>query len=125
MLKGDGAMRTLAMLFAIALTVGLVGCTSEEQGVAGGAAMGALLGAVVGNQTDNSWEGAAVGALAGSIVGYHIGKAEGNSQRVYEAEQLSVVCPYCRYQMGLPSNARPGNIIECPSCHNDFVLRAQ
>ena len=117
-------MRTLATLFAIALTVSLLGCTAEEQGVAGGAAMGAVLGAVVGNQTDNSWEGAAVGALAGSIVGYHIGKAQGDSERVYVAEPLTVVCPYCRYHMGLPHNARSGNIIECPSCHNDFVLRA-
>ena len=83
-------MRTLATLFAIALTVSLLGCTAEEQGVAGGAAMGAVLGAVVGNQTDNSWEGAAVGALAGSIVGYHIGKAQGDSERVYVAEPLTV-----------------------------------
>jgi uncharacterized protein YcfJ len=118
-------MRTLAMLFAIALTVGLIGCTAEEQGVVGGAAMGAVLGAVVGNQTDNSWEGAAVGALAGSIVGYHIGKAQGDADTALEGHQLSVVCPYCRYHMGLPDEAKPGNIIECPSCHKDFVLRAQ
>jgi uncharacterized Zn-finger protein len=86
--------------------------------------LGGVLGAVVGNQTDNSWEGAAVGALAGSIVGYHIGKAEGNTQRTVEAQQLSVSCPYCQYHMWLPINARPGNIIECPNCHNEFVLRA-
>lgn len=118
-------MRTLAMLLAIAFTVGLVGCTAEEQGVAGGAAMGAILGAVVGNQSGHSKEGAAIGALAGTIVGYHIGKAEGNANRGFEAEQLSVVCPHCRYQMGLPLKARPGDIIECPNCHNDFVLRAR
>jgi hypothetical protein len=119
-------MKTLAVLVAIALVASLfVGCTPEGQGAAGGAAMGALLGAVVGNQTDNSWEGAAVGALAGTIVGYHIGKAQGDAQRAMEGQQLSVLCPYCRYHMGLPHEARPGDIIECPHCHNDFVLRAQ
>jgi outer membrane lipoprotein SlyB len=117
-------MRTLAMLLATVMVVGLFGCTSEEQGAAGGAVMGALLGAVVGNQTGNSREGAAVGALAGTIVGYHIGKAEGNNQGRVVAERLSVVCPYCSYQMGLPGNAQPGDIIECPNCHNEFVLRA-
>ena len=113
-------MKTLAMLLATALVVGLFGCTAEEQGTAGGAALGAILGAVVGNQSGNSREGAAIGALAGTIVGYHIGKAQGDNAR---PQQLSVVCPHCRYELGLPPDAGPGDIVECPNCHNDFVLR--
>ena len=116
-------MKTLAMLLAVAFTLTMIGCTAEEQGAAGGAAMGAVLGAVVGNQSNHSWEGAAIGALAGTIVGYHIGKAEGDAQRALDAQQLSVYCPHCNYHMGLPANARAGDIVECPNCHNDFVLR--
>ena len=113
-------MKTLSILLAAALVVGLAGCTAEEQGLAGGAAMGAVLGAVVGNQTGDSWEGAAIGAIAGSIAGYHIGKAQGDAT---EAQSLSVNCPNCRYHMGLPNHATVGDIIECPNCRNDFVLR--
>jgi len=118
-------MKTLAMLLATVMVATLLGCTPEEQGAVGGAAMGAVLGAVVGNQSGDSREGAAIGALAGTIVGYEIGKAQANNQqgRVV-AERQSVVCPYCSYQMGLPGNAQPGDIIECPNCHNEFVLRA-
>ena len=113
-------MKTLAVLVIVALAAGLVGCTAEEEGVAGGAALGAILGAVVGNQSGDSWEGAAIGALAGTIVGYHIGKAQGDNA---PTQQLSVVCPHCRYELGLPADAGPGDIVECPNCHNDFVLR--
>ncbi|MBN1918832.1 MAG: glycine zipper 2TM domain-containing protein [Verrucomicrobia bacterium] len=102
----------------------LLGCTPREEGAAGGAVMGALLGAVVGNQTGDSREGAAIGAVAGTIVGYHIGKAQEGSQSRVVADRLSVDCPYCSYNMGLPSSAGPGDIIECPNCHNEFVLRA-
>ena len=113
-------MKTLAVLLAVAFTLPLVGCTAEEQGAAGGAALGAVLGAVVGNQSGHSREGAAIGALAGTIVGYHIGKAQGDRQ---PEPLLSVHCPHCRYHMGLPADARAGDIVECPNCHNDFVLR--
>jgi hypothetical protein len=112
------------MLLATVMVAALLGCTPEEQGAVGGAAMGAVLGAVVGNQSGDSREGAAIGALAGTIVGYHIGKAQGNANRAMQAERLSVVCPYCNYQMGLPANAQPGDIIGCPNCNNEFVLRA-
>lgn len=57
------------MLFALAATVAIAGCTTAEQTATVGALGGAAIGGIAGG-----WEGAAIGAAAGGVGGYLLGR---------------------------------------------------
>ncbi len=67
--------RTLVILLALTLIVGLVGCGSSkrDQGALIGAGAGAVIGGVIGNQTGNTAVGAIIGAAVGGAAGAYIG----------------------------------------------------
>jgi hypothetical protein len=58
------------VLFALAATLAITGCTTAEQTAVVGGAAGAAIGGIAGG-----WEGAAIGAGAGAIGGYLLGRA--------------------------------------------------
>jgi len=66
-------MTRLAMTIAIAVTLGMMGCTTmtpQQQGTVTGAAIGAAAGAGIAAISGGSgWTGAAIGAVAGGVVG--------------------------------------------------------
>lgn len=67
-------MKRIAMIAALAVMIGLVGCTSmtpKQQGTASGAAIGAVAGAgIVSLAGGSAWTGAAVGMVAGGVAGH-------------------------------------------------------
>ena len=66
-------MTRLAMTIAIAVMLGMMGCTTmtpQQQGTVTGAAIGAAAGAGIAAISGGSgWTGAAIGAVAGGVVG--------------------------------------------------------
>jgi len=58
------------VLFAIAATIAVTGCTTPERTAVVGGATGAAIGGIA-----NGWSGAATGAAIGTIGGYLLGKA--------------------------------------------------
>lgn len=85
--------RTILMIFALVLAIGLVGCTTTQKGTVGGGALGAGAGAIIGHQSGHAGEGAligaAVGAITGAIVGNEIDKnrqPEPSNRDTYETE---------------------------------------
>lgn len=67
------------ILFALALSGAVVGCTTAEQSAVVGGVGGALVGGAVGGT-----EGALIGAGAGAVGGYLIGRAATSGMCVYE-----------------------------------------
>lgn len=57
-----------AVVFAMAATMALAGCTTAEQDVAVGTAIGATAGAIIGGNVEGALIGGAAGALAGYLV---------------------------------------------------------
>ena len=58
---------------ALLLTIGLVGCTTTQQGAVAGGALGAGTGTIIGHQSGHGGEGALIGAGIGAIAGGLIG----------------------------------------------------
>ena len=58
---------------ALLLIIGLVGCTTTQQGAVAGGALGAGTGAIIGHQSGHGGEGALIGAGVGAIAGGLIG----------------------------------------------------
>ena len=67
-------MKRILMSAAVAVAIGVTGCTTmtpQQQGTASGAAIGAVAGAGIVSLTGGSaWTGAAVGAVAGGVAGH-------------------------------------------------------
>jgi hypothetical protein len=59
------------IIFALAATLAVAGCTTAERT----ATVGALGGAAIGGIAGGDVEGAAIGAAAGAVGGYLIGRA--------------------------------------------------
>ncbi|QPC85722.1 hypothetical protein GA830_02475 [Mesorhizobium sp. NBSH29] len=59
------------MIFALAATLAVAGCTTAEKTAVGGAAVGAAIGGIA----TGNLEGAAVGAAVGGVGGYLLGRA--------------------------------------------------
>jgi uncharacterized protein YcfJ len=78
------------LIFAVAASATLAGCTTAEQTAVAGAATGAIIGGVV-----DGGEGALVGAAAGAVAGYLIGKAATPGYCIYEDRRYS---PARRYE---------------------------
>ena len=66
-------MKRLMTIVAIAVSTGVIGCTTmtpQQQGTVTGAAIGAAAGAGIAAISGGSgWTGAAIGAVAGGVVG--------------------------------------------------------
>ena len=70
------AKRSVAVLLAVTLVAGTVGCASmsrKEKGAVIGAGSGAVIGGVIGNQAGNTAVGAIIGAAVGGAAGAYIG----------------------------------------------------
>ena len=95
-------LRRFALLPAIALSVSLIGCTTnpytgqqEVSRTAIGAGIGAVAGAIVGNATGgnqgrNRAVGAAIGALAGGSVGYYMDRQQAELRQQLQGTGVSV-----------------------------------
>jgi len=57
-----------AVIFAMAATMALAGCTTAQQDVGVGAAVGATAGAIISGDVEGALVGGAVGALAGYLI---------------------------------------------------------
>lgn len=69
------------VIFAIAATLAVAGCTATERGAVTGGAIGAAAGAIV---ADDDLEGAIVGGAIGAVAGAVIGRASEPGFCVYE-----------------------------------------
>jgi Glycine zipper len=69
--------RIAALLFAMLLLIGIVGCSDTGIGAGVGAGGGALVGSAVGHP----WIGALVGGAGGAVAGHEIGKHNDNDDR--------------------------------------------
>lgn len=58
-----------SIVFALALSTAVVGCTTTEQGAVVGGVSGAVIGQAIGGNTESTLIGAAVGTVAGALIG--------------------------------------------------------
>ena len=75
----------LVLLLVIALSVGLLGCSTKgETGALTGAGVGALVGQAIGRNTPATLFGAALGAGVGFVIGNELDKAD--AQKIAKKE---------------------------------------
>jgi uncharacterized protein YcfJ len=60
------------VVFALAMTAALAGCTTTERDVGTGAAIGAVAGGLISGDVGGALVGAGVGAAAGAFVRYAV-----------------------------------------------------
>ena len=115
-------MRKVVFMTGILAAVSILfsGCTSTEQGAAGGAVAGGALGAIIGHQSGETGAGAAIGAAGGALVGAAIGHSQENSSSSGSEHHVQL-CPQ-GHEVDV-TGFGPGAQVRCPIDNSTFTVQ--
>jgi surface antigen len=110
--------KPLRVFLALALLIGLIGCSSMNRAQTG-SLIGAGLGATIGshaNGGENQWENAGLGALIGATLGYMIGNEMDKADQAQIAQSLNSgqTRSWRNTQSGNSYTVSPGTLYQTP-----------